>query len=126
MGKKPSGDYHLPREHQHQKKHKFIRYQWFWTGTQEDSQRLSTDLKESVKRHIVVKRVVPISQTLEERIIAARALSDAGETKENRAALRRAQHKDWAHGTNPNALENLLDFSFCVQVYQVLTQDPTV
>jgi len=124
MGKKPSDDYHVLGEHRHQK-HKFIRYQWFWKGTQEDSQRLSPDLTESVKRHIEVKRVVPISQTLEDRIKAARALSNARETdmEEKLADLQMARNRDQAH--NPNALESLLEFSFCVQVCQVLKQDPT-
>ncbi|KAJ0421472.1 hypothetical protein BJY00DRAFT_312077 [Aspergillus carlsbadensis] len=35
-----------------------VRYQWFWAGTQDDSGRLSSDLKHAVKRHVVVKRVV--------------------------------------------------------------------
>ncbi|KAL4880650.1 hypothetical protein BJY04DRAFT_219120 [Aspergillus karnatakaensis] len=35
-----------------------VRYQWFWAGTQDESRRLSTDLKHAVKRHVVVKRIV--------------------------------------------------------------------
>ncbi|KAF5724799.1 hypothetical protein FMUND_476 [Fusarium mundagurra] len=35
------------------------RYQWFWAGTQDESRRLSSDLRHAVKRHVVVKRIVP-------------------------------------------------------------------
>jgi hypothetical protein len=37
-----------------------VRYQWFWAGTQDESGRLSSDLKHAVKRHAVVKRIVPV------------------------------------------------------------------
>ncbi|KAL2797368.1 hypothetical protein BJX66DRAFT_297695 [Aspergillus keveii] len=37
-----------------------VRYQWFWAGTQDESGRLSSDLKHAVKRHVVVKRIVPV------------------------------------------------------------------
>jgi hypothetical protein len=35
-----------------------VRYQWFWAGTQDESGRLSSDLRHAVKRHVVVKRIV--------------------------------------------------------------------
>ncbi|KAB8227240.1 uncharacterized protein BDW43DRAFT_255651 [Aspergillus alliaceus] len=35
-----------------------VRYQWFWAGTQDESRRLSSDLRHAVKRHVVVKRIV--------------------------------------------------------------------
>ncbi|KAL3458365.1 hypothetical protein BJX64DRAFT_279954 [Aspergillus heterothallicus] len=36
-----------------------VRYQWFWAGTQDESGRLSSDLRHAVKRHVVVKRIIP-------------------------------------------------------------------
>ncbi|RKK66282.1 hypothetical protein BFJ69_g15546 [Fusarium oxysporum] len=35
-----------------------VHYQWFWAGTQDESGRLSSDLRHAVKRHVVVKRIV--------------------------------------------------------------------
>ncbi|KAL2855657.1 hypothetical protein BJX68DRAFT_264013 [Aspergillus pseudodeflectus] len=40
-----------------------VRYQWFWAGTQDESGRLSSDLKHAVKGHVVVKRIVPVGMT---------------------------------------------------------------
>jgi hypothetical protein len=41
------------------RKHKCARYQWFWAGSQEESKKLTPDLKHTVKRHVVVTRIVP-------------------------------------------------------------------
>jgi len=37
------------------------RYQWFWAGTQDETKKLTPDLKHTVKRHVVVKRVVSLA-----------------------------------------------------------------
>jgi hypothetical protein len=36
------------------------RYQWFWAGTHEDTKKLTPDLKHTVTRHVVVKRIMPV------------------------------------------------------------------
>jgi hypothetical protein len=38
----------------------YPRYQWFWAGNQQETEILTPDLKHTVKRHIVVKRVIYI------------------------------------------------------------------
>ena len=38
------------------------RHQWFWSGSQEDTRVLTPDLKQSVKRHVVVTRKVPVDR----------------------------------------------------------------
>jgi hypothetical protein len=37
-------------------------HQWFWTGTHRDTKTLTPDLKYTVKRHIVVKRSLPVER----------------------------------------------------------------
>jgi hypothetical protein len=44
--------------HSHGKK--LARYQWFWAGTHEDTKKLTPDLKHTVTRHVVVKRIMPV------------------------------------------------------------------
>lgn len=39
---------------------KVPRYQWFWAGTHEETKKLTPDLKHTVKRHVVVKRIVSL------------------------------------------------------------------
>ena len=36
------------------------RYQWFWSGNQQETELLTSDLKHTVKRHVVVKRVIDV------------------------------------------------------------------
>jgi hypothetical protein len=43
-------------------------YQWFWAGTQNETKRLSPDLKYTVSRHVVAKRIISLSQLLFDRI----------------------------------------------------------
>jgi hypothetical protein len=52
---------------------KDARFQWFWAGTQEDTKKLTADLKHTVKRHVVVRRVVPINEFPVQRVRAMRA-----------------------------------------------------
>ncbi|KAH8689197.1 hypothetical protein BGW36DRAFT_433961 [Talaromyces proteolyticus] len=40
---------------------KLPRYQWFWAGTHDDTKRLTPDLRHTVTRHVVVKRIIPAS-----------------------------------------------------------------
>ncbi|KAH6856921.1 hypothetical protein B0I37DRAFT_368797 [Chaetomium sp. MPI-CAGE-AT-0009] len=35
-------------------------FQWFWTGTHRETETLTPDLKYTVKRHVVAKRIIPI------------------------------------------------------------------
>jgi hypothetical protein len=37
-----------------------VRYQWFWRGTQDQTRVLTPDLKETVKRHVLVKRMISV------------------------------------------------------------------
>lgn len=39
---------------------KHARYQWFWAGSQEETGRLTPDLKHTVKRHVMIKRIIPV------------------------------------------------------------------
>jgi len=39
-----------------------VRYQWFWKGTQGETRTLTPDLTQTVKRHVLVKRKIPIKK----------------------------------------------------------------
>lgn len=76
-----------------------VRYQWFWAGTQDESRRLSPDLRHAVKRHVVVKRIVP-----EEIVVplsldkAEGVLGDATATKEVITTWVPRRKKEARHG----------------------------
>ncbi|KAL9024280.1 MAG: hypothetical protein Q9196_006629 [Gyalolechia fulgens] len=42
-------------------------FQWFWAGTHGETKTLTPDLKYTVKRHVVAKRVLPIDQFPEKK-----------------------------------------------------------
>lgn len=113
------------------------RYQWFWAGTQKATETLTPDLKHTVKRHIVVKRIIAVEDFPVSVIEAAREVLRAEEDEMifpkvvlflNERARRvaheatkdlkeRAKEKvrqitsaEWREG------ERLLTFNFCVQV----------
>ncbi|KAE8444794.1 hypothetical protein EG329_014254 [Mollisiaceae sp. DMI_Dod_QoI] len=52
------------------------RYRWFWAGTHEETKKLTPDLKHSVKRHVVVRRVIPIGDFPVQKIASAKRLLD--------------------------------------------------
>jgi hypothetical protein len=54
-----------------------LRYQWFWAGNQQETKILTPDLKHTVKRHIVVKRVIDIKDFPESRLKRARETQKA-------------------------------------------------
>jgi hypothetical protein len=109
-----------------------VRYQWFWAGTQDESRRLSTDLRHAVKRHVVAKRIVP------EGLIVplSNEAADAGTTSPPPENITESPTEEEGHAKtgdqpsdnlNANADANvkdtaiytwdsLLDFSFSVQV----------
>ncbi|KAL4971180.1 hypothetical protein BDW66DRAFT_146562 [Aspergillus desertorum] len=61
-----------------------VRYQWFWAGTQDESRRLSPDLRHAVKRHVVVKRIVP-----EEMVVPLLPVEGEGDPEDPAIATRR-------------------------------------
>ncbi|PKX90611.1 uncharacterized protein P174DRAFT_506265 [Aspergillus novofumigatus IBT 16806] len=112
-----------------------VRYQWFWAGTQDESRRLSTDLRHAVKRHVVVKRIVPeylivpLSDEAADAVTTSSPPENTTEspTKEEGHAKTGDQDQPSDLNVNANADANvkdtaiytwdsLLDFSFSVQV----------
>lgn len=49
-----------------------MRYQWYWAGNQDETKKLTPDLKHTVKRHVVAKRIIPIDKFPIWRVKAAR------------------------------------------------------
>jgi len=81
LGTELPDDYQLPRtgEHASRKFRKLYgkqkpRYQWFWSGNQNDTELLTPDLKHTVKRHVAVKRVIPIELFPTQRVQYAKAM----------------------------------------------------
>lgn len=113
-------------------------YQWFWEATHRETESLTADLKHTVKRHVVVKRVVPVQAFPVEILERARGVLQAMAAEEeakdpdtrNKAiqAKDNAERKywnamlaDWRKDSRRNgrcrtSLEYLLDFRFCIQV----------
>jgi hypothetical protein len=48
-----------PKKQMLQEKTGNLRHQWFWIGNQEQTEILTPDIKHTVKRHIVLTRVIP-------------------------------------------------------------------
>jgi hypothetical protein len=103
------------------------RYQWFWEGTQKETEILTPDLKHTVKRHVVVKRVVSIAEFPVERVKQAKAALRAAKerTATDSNILRGVEDAEEEQSTlsrqtrpPPKSLEDLLDFSFYIQVRQ--------
>lgn len=109
-----------------------VRYQWFWAGTQNESRRLSPDLRHAVKRHVVVKRIVPeelIFSLKNQTAQPATTTSSSPENPTNSPSKEEEKEETIPNGQNPaptstnNANEtakhswtSLLDFNFSVHV----------
>jgi len=113
------------------------RYQWYWAGTQDETKKLTPDLKHSVKRHIVVRRIIPIKNFPGKRISAAKALRDAIDrqdteytTPESKVPeptekkigrlLSEYEGERKVDRKKPTHLRELLSFDFSIQVSEVL------
>lgn len=94
------------------------RYQWYWAGNPEETEILTPDLKYTVKRHVVVKRIITVEGLLinAEAAQLSKSLEADGMLGKRRE---RAQEKEqkWK-SPEQEWLEYLLDFSFCVRVRQ--------
>jgi hypothetical protein len=87
------------------------RYQWYWMGNQEETATLTPDLKHTVNRHIIVKRVIP-DDGLPIHAIAAQ-LSKLSEADGASAGT------SWdSRRPEQTSLEYLFDFGFCIKVRQ--------
>ncbi len=108
-----------------------VRYQWFWAGTQNETKKLTPDLTQSVKRHVVVKRIIDSKEFPTERVKAARFMEAAekeeriksqeqGVSAEKLEKIREATIKakeEWALArANGWMLKHLLCFDFKIQV----------
>jgi len=105
------------------------RYQWFWAATHRETESLTPDIKHTVKRHIVVRRVVPVHAFPVERVKSAKALFRVMEVEKEetipmsssildvgKEVTWKAMLEDWQKDSGRTSLECLLDFSFQVQV----------
>jgi hypothetical protein len=111
-----------------------VRYQWFWAGTQDESRRLSTDLRHAVKRHVVVKRIVPeyliipLSNEAGDAVTTSPPPENITETpREEEGHAKTGDQDQPSDNLNANAdayvkdkaiytWDSLLDFNFSVQV----------
>ena len=50
---------------------KLPQHQWYWAGTHEETRHLTADLKHTVKRHVVIKRIINFSDFLSPTHIAS-------------------------------------------------------
>jgi hypothetical protein len=97
------------------------RYQWFWVGNQEETEVLTPDLRHTVKRHIMVKRVIKDAEFPVINIDGSEEPDPASPVlrMQRSVRVRRRDRKFSAtpgNGFQQPTLEDLLDFSFCVQV----------
>ncbi|KAL3480155.1 hypothetical protein BJX99DRAFT_220830 [Aspergillus californicus] len=115
-----------------------VRYQWFWAGTQDESGRLSSDLRHAVKRHVVVKRIVPkemIAPLPSETVDATTAGGEGAKASEEDDGKDGEEMQDGQGKAKPDTTvtqenttpvdgagtamytwDSLLDFSFSVQL----------
>jgi len=123
-----------PHEHE-QKRHwdnssssynpQLARYQWFWAGTQQETKKLTPDLKHTVKRHVVVKRIVPFeslsfdsvtNETGEEQRPSQEAGTVLGATEEAPSLIGMGDSNKKLSERQLRALERCFEFSFRVKV----------
>jgi hypothetical protein len=111
-------------------------YQWFWSGTHGDSRTLTPDLKHTVKRHVVVKRSIPVTQLRmrEKKVEVVKSVIAASDSKgmgnddvdstdnPGEGTLEDGKRKSRATAEHASlySLDDLLNFSFLIQVCQHL------
>ncbi len=111
------------------------RYQWYWAGTHQESKRLSPDMKHTVKRHVVAKRIIPQELLVpreneqEKTVPPERAAGEAEDPSAASASKTATDEQPPAAspGRQDNAsysLERLLSFHFHVQVRSTLPTLP--
>jgi hypothetical protein len=107
IGKHPSDSISLPHRSSYSGRSRlvYVRYQWSWVGNQAETQVLTTDLKHSVKQHVVVKRTVPINAV---ELGSARRVR--GQNNKTEAATESSQFSS----TTP--YNELVNFEFRIQV----------
>jgi hypothetical protein len=106
-------------------------YQWFWSGTHGDTKTLTPDLKYTVKRHVVVKRAVPVAQLRRpkkdadnDRPVVTESAKESMKgddiTSTDKTSRRAKEDENVKLRADENEelynLESLLDFSFLIQV----------
>ncbi|PVH89045.1 hypothetical protein DL98DRAFT_508886 [Cadophora sp. DSE1049] len=109
-------------------------YQWYWAGTQEETKKLTPDLKHTVKRYVVAKRVIPEKDFPCQRVRSAReqaltesVVKNSKDSQKSQSemvpvfiAANRARHIAETIRLDdlkqPPSLEDLLDFHFTIQV----------
>jgi hypothetical protein len=115
------------------------RYQWFWAANYKEIATLTPDLTYTVKRHVLVKRAVPIDSFPVERLESARrvlhgrAWVDGAESrnatphelesashslmiKEDEAWARLLADRQSKQDRRHVSLEHLFEFKFCILV----------
>jgi hypothetical protein len=107
-------------------------YQWFWAGTHSDTEILAPDMKHTVKRHVVVKRVVAVEELTPEKtsvdgigsVEPALALENPSGTKESgEMNIATKQLPDGLHRIYPphsNSLAHAFLFNFTIQVRKLV------
>jgi hypothetical protein len=119
-------------------------YQWFWSGTHADTRTLTPDLKHTVKRHVVVKRSIPVTKlrmrgNKVEEVKSPIALSDGSnkakgdhdanttdKTGKITAEDEKGKSRASAVPESLHSLDDLLDFSFLIQVSRHLISSTAV
>jgi hypothetical protein len=103
---------------------KLTRYQWFWAGTHEDTKKLTPDLKHTVTRHVVVKRIMPVERfpfgSVETELWGEQNTRPRGTGKTSQAASTKpADGRDDSNLETTKRLEALkrhFEFNFHIQV----------
>jgi hypothetical protein len=93
------------------------RFQWFWQGTLGETSRLSPDLTQAAKRHVVVKRIVAVKDISEQPVVPRDSLAAAQEKSSEKDELDNDQQaKDQVTSLEDHRVQALLDFGFQIQV----------
>lgn len=89
---------------------KLPQYQWYWAGTHEETKHLTADLKHTVKRHVVVKRIVELSDFLSPTHIAYLQKNNDGIAKPNLHRERRRSTRIAGSRASISKLDNAMPF----------------
>jgi hypothetical protein len=95
-------------------------YQWFWSGTHGDSRTLTPDLKHTVKRHVVVKRVKSVIAASDSKGMGNDDVDSTDNPGEGTLEDGKRKSRATAEHASLYSLDDLLNFSFLIQVCQHL------